>query len=74
MTERKRLGVIEKTLLIAFAGLLVYFAPPAPCHYRALIITGLTLRDRQASAPGKFSTAYNKQNDLSAYHPHYAAG
>ena len=35
MTERKRLGVIEKTLLIAFAGLLVYFA-----RHRRLVIIG----------------------------------
>ncbi|MBX9304726.1 hypothetical protein K5M45_01360, partial [Serratia marcescens] len=36
MTERKRLGVIEKTLLIAFAGLLVYFAATG-----ALSLSGL---------------------------------
>lgn len=36
MTEHKRLGVIEKTLLIAFAGLPVYFAATG-----ALSLSGL---------------------------------
>ena len=75
MIEHKRLGVIEKTLLDRLCRPVGVFRG----HWRIVTVgsrSSLALSFAIGRHPhqGKFSTAYNKQNDFSAYHSlHYAA-